>query len=488
MNNLSKSQKISRSAAWSLAENFSRQVLAMLVFFITARFVSQEAFGIMAVSYLVIEAFRLVAIESIGTAVIAKENPDERDYNACFVITVTGCILSAGIVYALAGAFAGLVDDASVKKVLPYLCLVLLTLGLSRTHEAWLIRHFQFKVLAIRSTLSIVVGGGVGIYMAVQGYGLFALIVQHVTTSLVAVVLLWSTCDWRPSFKTQLAPVKDLLRRARFIGLSGLVGLGNTQMDVFFSSYYFGAVSAGIYNAAKRIVYALNAIVSTSMDKVALSAFADLRSEGPSRADAFLLAVSVTSCITAPVMAGISALSPELVQILLGDKWGAAAPVLSILMVSSYVMTIAIYSRTIFLVNNRTHWLTMLASAGLVCNIILFLAFARHGLLILASLIVLREMVSVSVALTKVASILKIPVRHVFGAFFSPTLSALLMWVGLWFVRPYVEEWGSILTIGVFIVVGAVAYLLCMAVLDRGKLLQCYRLARVFYTKRQSTK
>ena len=55
-------------ALWSILNNSAAQGLSLLIFLVTARFVSLEDFGVMAVSFLFIEGFRQIILHSIGTA------------------------------------------------------------------------------------------------------------------------------------------------------------------------------------------------------------------------------------------------------------------------------------------------------------------------------------------------------------------------------------------------------------------------------------
>jgi O-antigen/teichoic acid export membrane protein len=77
---------IGRGAAWSILNQSTGQILVMMVFLITARFVSKESFGIMALCMVVLEGFRQIWAQSVGTSITAKTDPTDRDYNAAFMV------------------------------------------------------------------------------------------------------------------------------------------------------------------------------------------------------------------------------------------------------------------------------------------------------------------------------------------------------------------------------------------------------------------
>src|SRR6478672_7486576 len=109
---------VGRGTLWSMVNNISGQALSLLVFLVTARFVPKDAFGIMAVSLLTVEAFRQVVIASFGTALTAQKDPTDRDYNACFLLILLSGICSAGILFLLAGPIAGYLGHSEIESTL----------------------------------------------------------------------------------------------------------------------------------------------------------------------------------------------------------------------------------------------------------------------------------------------------------------------------------------------------------------------------------
>src|SRR3954454_20456312 len=106
------SRTVGRGVAWSMLNNLAGQGLSLLVFLVTARFVSKEAFGIMAVSLLTVEAFRQIVIGSFGVALTAQRGPAAKDYNACFIIVLVTSVAAAALLFLLAGPIADLVGHA----------------------------------------------------------------------------------------------------------------------------------------------------------------------------------------------------------------------------------------------------------------------------------------------------------------------------------------------------------------------------------------
>src|SRR3954451_13903088 len=113
-------RSVGRGVAWSMLNNLAGQGLSLLVFLVTARFVSKEAFGIMAVSLLTVEAFRQVVIGSFGVALTAQRDPSAKDYNACFLIVLVTSLGAATFLFALAGPVASLLGHDEIRDTLRF--------------------------------------------------------------------------------------------------------------------------------------------------------------------------------------------------------------------------------------------------------------------------------------------------------------------------------------------------------------------------------
>lgn len=126
-----------------------------------------------------------------------------------------------------------------------------------------------------RSIFSIFIGGGVGIYMAIHGFGLLSLIAQQIVTTLLGAIFLWSVTKWRPGLETSKEHIIKILKYARYISFNNSANLVNAQSDVFLTAYFLGASPAGIYNAAKRLILSANLVMSSSIGQVSMPALSN---------------------------------------------------------------------------------------------------------------------------------------------------------------------------------------------------------------------
>lgn len=463
-------RSIGRNALWSILSHTSGQVLALAVFLVTARFVDKEAFGVMAVCMVAVEFFRQIVIESIGHSLTAHKNPDKDDYNAGFFLIISGSILSAAIMFLLAHPVAVFLKDPAIEPALRLTCFVLLAMGLSRTHETWLARNMQFRILALRSIFAYVVGGGVGIYMAVNGYGLLSLIVQQILTSVLSMALLWVSSHWRPNFQYKAEKIKPLFAYSKHVSLNAFTGVLGAQSDTFFATYYLGTAATGVYNAAKRIILAIQMMTSSGLNTVALPLFANTASSIENLRDMHIKAVGLTAFIVAPLYFGLMVMAPDFISVVLGDKWKDAAPILSILCLSAFLASLDQYNWNIRMVMGKPQWQTLITALNAVANVALLIGIARYGLAPMAYAMLLKALIMFPISLSMAFKL----IDGRYGPYLRelyPSVTASVVMSGILYVlHDYLFDFSPIVNIALMVPAGALLYMGAFTLLDRKRM------------------
>lgn len=447
-----------KGALWALIDGGMSQALGLAVFVVTSRFVEPKDFGALATALLIVEFSRQILFEPIISSVNSKKNPSDRDYDTAFLLILFLSILFSAAVL-LSGKY---LDSLFPATRLSYLALpvafIVLTVGLSKTHEGWFSRQLLFRKLALRSIVSIIASAIVGITMVIHGFGIWGLVAQQITYSIFSMILLWVTAQWRPAFRTSWIEVKALLSFSRHVSVNAIMGFVSYQADTASTAYFLGPSSTGVFNAAKRIGTAINQVMVTPLNRVALPAMAQVGADGDGIRFAYLRAVGVTALGTAPAFAGIAVISPDLVSLLLGEKWNAAAPVLSSLSVSFFFTTVSQYNSSVILVCRKPKLQTLITIAGLILGIILILLMIRFGVAGVAIAVALRALLLFPLSSSCAAKLVGCKQRDVMKSLAPGVASAMLMVVVLLSIQGLISDLPALFRLTVTIIVGSVTY------------------------------
>lgn len=464
-----------KGALWSLFDGGMSQALGLAVFIVTSRFVEPSSFGALATALLIVEFARQILFDPIVAAINSKKTPTDRDYDTAFLLILAFSLTFAAIVLIL-GRYLDLLFPATRLSYLgSAVALLVVTVGLSKTHEGWFSRKLLFRQLAVRSILSIIASAVVGITLVVNGFGIWGLVAQQVSYSIFSMIVLWTTAPWRPAFRTSWAEVKALLSFSRHVSANAVMGFVSYQADTGSTAYFLGPASTGVFNAAKRIGTALNQVMVTPLNRVALPAMAEVGAGGEGIRFAYLRAVGVTALGTAPVFAGIAVIAPDLVHLLLGAKWSAAAPVLSALSISFFFTTVSQYNASVILVCRKPKWQTLITIVGLVLGVSLILALVQFGVTGVAMAVALRAMLLFPLSSACAAYLVGSKRRDVIRSLTPGVVSSAVMVAVLLAVQKPLLICPLVLRLTVTIAIGGAVYAATLVLLFRRKALYLIR-------------
>lgn len=475
---------IGRGALWSVASMGAGQGLALLTFLVTARYVSRESFGVMAVTLASVEFLKRVWIEPFSLSVAASVDTREADYDACFVLTTAATALLVVLVLAAAEVAAAAGAGADVVLGLRLIAALSLTIGLWRTHETWLVRHMQFRTLAMRSIVAASLGGATGVAMAVHGFDLWSLVGQQVVTGATSLLLLWTTTPWRPRWRVDGAALRLNASRARHLVLSAAGVFLASEADIFVASGVLGIEAAALYNAAKRIMLALHLFLTNSTQAVMVPTFANLPGPAERRA-AGLRAVGVVASITVPAALGLMSLSEPLVSVVLGAKWIASAPVLSALAIGLATTALMQFNTAVFMVNGRYAAVTRYAVLSALANAALLPGAALLGSTALALGAAGVQLLVFPFATRSALRASGISVSDYADRIGKPLLAALVMAALLDVSRKVVPLTGAA-SLAVLVPAGAAAYFAVLACISPPAVREMAGLARSVLRRRRA--
>jgi PST family polysaccharide transporter len=321
---------VGTAALWSVGNAFTAQAISLLAFLVTARFISPEAFGLVAVATLLVELTKRILVEPLAIRLMAMNNPGEQDYDDCFSYTVVLGFVGTLFVLALAKPLALLSGQPELDVILYVMAGMLVTMGLARTHEVWYAKRYEFRLLAIRSSAAAIVAGATGVTMALTGFGVWSLVAQQVVTSVASFILLFLFSRWRPHFRLAVGgSLRNLIGVKHYV-FTNVVGFAGTQTDVFFVTSSLGAAAGGLYSAAKRLILAANLIVINSVQGVILTSFAE-RNQSPRAYQIHLDSLEIFALIITPLFVGLAILSEDVIAVLLSAAWLPSSAILAAL-------------------------------------------------------------------------------------------------------------------------------------------------------------
>ncbi|NJN87778.1 MAG: oligosaccharide flippase family protein, partial [Leptolyngbyaceae cyanobacterium SL_7_1] len=197
-------QKAIKGVAWSAIQNWGSQVGSLLVFFLLARLLTPEAFGLVALANVFLLFMQLLLEQGFSQAIIQREDLEPEHLNTAFWLTLVSGTLLAGIGIFSASWIAELFGQAALTPIIRWVSPLLIIIALARVQQASLERKFNYKAIAARKILATFMGGAVGVLMAFLGFGVWSLVAQQFVFESVGAITLWVCSDWRPGLTVSM--------------------------------------------------------------------------------------------------------------------------------------------------------------------------------------------------------------------------------------------------------------------------------------------
>ena len=210
--------KTVKGVIWSAVDRFSAQGIQFVFSILIARLLVPEDYGVIAMLGIFMAVSQTFIDSGFGTALIRKIDRTETDFSTVFYFNIVVAAVFYLILFFSAPAIARFYETPLLESVTKVVALNLMIGSLSGIHNAKLSIEIDFKSRAKISILTTLLTGAVGLWMAYAGYGVWALVVQNLCSSVLRTVMLWIIVKWRPKliFSWKSLIVLQLFRNQDF--------------------------------------------------------------------------------------------------------------------------------------------------------------------------------------------------------------------------------------------------------------------------------
>lgn len=191
-------------------------------------------------------------------------------------------------------------------------------------------RHHRFGAASVQSVITVLLYIGIAIALVALGYGLYGVLAGMVVANIVSAVVLASLAKLPVMPPHSLSTMRQHVHLGGYGALSRLLNWAWASVDTLAASILLGPTAAGLYSRAHNInVQAKEPFLA--VDQTMRQAFASGKSNGPAVGAQMVAALRLVTIASGFIAAAIIILRDEVVLVLLGTQWAAAALPLAIL-------------------------------------------------------------------------------------------------------------------------------------------------------------
>ncbi|MBC8307162.1 MAG: oligosaccharide flippase family protein [Pelagibacterales bacterium] len=290
-------------------------------------------YGIVILSFSIIEFSFLFINAGLGSALIQKDKIDLSQIRSAYTITILFAIICYLLLITISSTIAQFFNDELLIDVLYLLGIIFIFRAFSSVPKSLLHRDLEYKKLMIIDILSFFIGYFiVGIPLVYNGFSYWSIIYAALVQALILGILSFIYRPHNIIPFISIRSVKKILNFGMGLTISRFFNFFGKEGDKFVVGRLFDSGLLGIYGMAAKLIMLPVKILGNIIDHVLFPILSRINNERK-----IYIYLRVINYVSLALIVGLIVLSSfleELVMLTLGDSWlGILVPL--------YVMLIA---------------------------------------------------------------------------------------------------------------------------------------------------
>lgn len=326
--------KAARGLFWSSVDRFSSQGISFVFSIFLARILDISDYGIVAMIVVFMAVAQAFVDSGFSSALIRKPDLNEEDKSTAFYFNIVVGLACYGILFIASPLIADFYDEPLLSPIIRVTGLSIIFNSLCVVQRALFTIAVDFKTQAIISLACTVISGVVGLVMAYNGYGVWALVAQSTVSTFFNFVLLWLCSRWRPVTGFSKASFRYLFNFGSKLLASGLLDtLYNNAYPIVIGKFYNSA-QLGLFSRAQSYASLPSSNITGILQRVTFPVLSLMQDDDERLALNYRRLLRVSAFVVFPLMVMLAAIAAPLIRVMITSKWDGCVGFLQILSIA----------------------------------------------------------------------------------------------------------------------------------------------------------
>lgn len=311
------------------------QIFTWLNTLILIRLLSQDDYGLMAMTLAFIGIFAIMGDFGVAKAVIQAEKLTNHLLRQAFTLNLFARIFFFALFFSAAPFIAEFFEEPKITALVQAIACQNIVLIFHTLPYALASRNMLFKQREKVQFAATVFTSIITIALAAYGMGVWSLIIGHlVLRTSLTIGFIWIAPCW----------VWPTLKFKGFKSMAGFSGIATINDALYYLIDVFGSISVGkllnkgdlgVFSVARNLANLPGDKIGELLNHLGLASFSKLQQDNHGAGRYLYKSVHLASSILFPMYFGMYAVAPELITLILSDKWAVAIIPFQILCLSS---------------------------------------------------------------------------------------------------------------------------------------------------------
>lgn len=325
-------KKTLSGVAWKFAERIGAQGVTTIVSIILARILDPSHYGVIALVNVFITICNVFVVTGLGESLIQKKDADDLDFSSIFYVNVGFSIVLYALLFFLAPTISDFYENqySQLVLIIRVMGIRLIFAAINSIQSAKISKEMNFRKYFWVTLIGTIASAIVGISMALSGFGVWALVAQYMTNTIVNTLTLFIFDRWLPKLKFSFKRAVPLFKYGWKVLASSLIyTLYNECRELIIGKVY-SSKDLAFYSKGQTYPKLITNNLRSAITSVTFPMFSKIQDDKGATSAALSRTISLTSYIILPAMIGFAMVAELFVKVLLTEKWLPSVPYLQV--------------------------------------------------------------------------------------------------------------------------------------------------------------
>lgn len=372
-----KDQTIS-ALLWTLVDKVGTQIAYFITGVIMADLLDVSDFGLIGMLSIFVLLTTIFIDGGFTSALIRYQDTNEDDYSTVFYVNMGMSILLYALLYMSAPLIAEYYDQPRLIPVSRVLFLSILFNSGGIIQNTIYAKSINFKIQTIANIVSLVLSGGIALLLAWKGYGVWAIVYQTVSVSILKTGLLWSVSKWRPRLVFKISTIRRLFGFSSYLLLSQLVGIVQNMYSMMLGKH-FSVTTVGYYTQAQKMSDMAISTINSPIQSSLFPVLSSINQEEDRLLNAFRKSMHFACFLSFLFLPMLAITSKPFILMFLRNKWFDSIVFLQILSICGILSIITALVNTFLRVEGKSKHLLFVETIKAVITFSVLIATIPYG-------------------------------------------------------------------------------------------------------------
>lgn len=331
MSRISLKTKTIHGIGWSLIDTIAGSGITFLIGLVLARILSPSEYGLIGMVTIFITILSAFVDSGFSTALVRLKDANDVDYSTGFYTNLVISLFSFMLLFVLAPYIALFFYQPLLQDLIRAMGIIVIIRAFNIVQGAMLTKRIDFKTQTKASLISSILSGILGIFTALTGFGVWALVIQQITRQFLNTIFLWFYNRWVPLLCFSFESFKGMWSFGWKIMATNLISSIWNELNQVVIGKCYSPSTLGLFTRANQFTSLCASNFTNVIQRVSFPVLSNIQDEEERLKIGYQHVIRNTMLLSFGIMMGMAACAKSMIYCFVGEKWLDCVPMLQLI-------------------------------------------------------------------------------------------------------------------------------------------------------------